>query len=243
MKIIWLDSIDSTNSEVLRNPESYANLTVVAAREQTAGRGQRGNTWFTEPGKNLTFSIVVKPGAGKLPSGGAFRLNILCPLVVRRFLVSNGIEAKVKWPNDIYALRRKICGILVENRLDGTSVGISVMGIGLNVNQTDFPEVSLATSMKLLSGRDFDLEDALEDISDVFSALYPAVFDDVAWAPLFDEYVEGLFGRDTAAQYVDVASGREFTGVIRSVEPGGRLVMSVGDEIRQYAFKEVSYIL
>lgn len=243
MKIIWLDTIDSTNSEALRTLSSLEGGTVLAAFEQTAGRGQRGNRWFVQPGKNLTFSVVLKFEEGQFPAAWSFRLNMLCPLVIARFLRSAGVSAKVKWPNDVYVGRRKICGILVENVLGSDGVSAAVLGIGLNVNQTDFPEVSGATSVRLLTGRDLDLNESLEDISGLFDELLPAVFDDDRWASLFAEYESGLFALGIQAQYVDVASGDEFTGVIRGVTEEGRLRMAVGDEIRLYAFKEVSFIL
>lgn len=243
MKIIWLDTIDSTNSEALRTLPSLEGGTVLAAYEQTAGRGQRGNRWFVQPGKNLTFSVVLKFEAGQLPAAKSFRLNILCPLVIARFLRARGVSATVKWPNDIYVGRCKICGILVENVMGSDGVSAAVLGIGLNVNQTDFPEVSGATSVRLLTGRELDLKESLEDIAWMFDELLPAVFDDDKWAELFAEYESGLFARGVQAQYVDVASGEEFTGVIRGVTEDGRLRMAVGHEMRLYAFKEVSYIL
>ena len=115
MKTLWLDTIDSTNSEALRRLPELPGGTVLAAREQTAGRGQRGNTWFTDPGKNLTFSIILK----NLPLSAleAVRLNFLTSVAVASFLESHGVKAAIKWPNDIYVDGRKICGMLIENSL------------------------------------------------------------------------------------------------------------------------------
>ncbi len=135
MNIIWLDTIDSTNSEALRRLAELPSMTVLAAREQTAGRGQRGNTWFTEPGKNLTFSIIVKFGDGELHASQVHWLNYLISVVVAEFLQSHGIWCKVKWPNDVYVGKNKICGILIENSLKGEWVHAAVVGVGLNVNQ------------------------------------------------------------------------------------------------------------
>lgn len=134
MNILWLDTIDSTNSEALRRLPELPSGTVLAAREQTAGRGQRGNTWFSQPGKNLTFSLVLK----NLPltASQAIRLNFLFSVAVADFLQARGVEAAIKWPNDIYVGGRKICGMLIENTLGpGGKLAASVVGLGLNINQ------------------------------------------------------------------------------------------------------------
>lgn len=151
MKTLWLKTIDSTNSEALRRMGELPSGTVLAAYEQTAGRGQRGNTWFSEPGKNLTFSIVLKFPAGFLAAGDAFLLNCLCSVAAVDCLSGFGVVASVKWPNDIFVGGRKICGMLLENGLIGSFVAHSVMGIGMNVFQTEFPLVN-ATSLALALG-------------------------------------------------------------------------------------------
>ena len=162
MKTIWLDTIDSTNSEALRRLPELESGTVLAAREQTAGRGQRGNTWFTEPGKNLTFSIVLKFGEGGLPplrATEAFWLNYVISVAVADFLQSHAIWCKVKWPNDVYVGKNKICGILIENALTGNGLAASVIGIGLNINQREFPQLANATSLWSLTGEEYPLEE------------------------------------------------------------------------------------
>ena len=130
MIIHWLDSIDSTNSEALRRLPELPGGTVLAAYEQTAGRGQRGNTWFTQAGKNLTFSIVLKDLSLSAPE--AIRLNYLTSVAVAAYLESRGVKADIKWPNDIYVNGRKICGMLLENTLGpGGRLLASVVGIGI----------------------------------------------------------------------------------------------------------------
>ena len=147
--IRWLDEVDSTNEVVLRGIAGIDNLSVVAARSQREGRGQRGNKWLSAAGENLTFTICVKEAAGKAP---LVRLNEMAALSVRDYLRERGIAAVIKWPNDIYVGVRKICGILVENRLTSAEVH-SAIGIGLNMNQTRFPgELVNPTSMTGLTG-------------------------------------------------------------------------------------------
>lgn len=239
MKTIWLDSIDSTNSEALRRLPELASGTVLAAREQTAGRGQRGNSWFSEPGKNLTFSIVLK--GLPLSAPDAIRLNYLCSVAVAIFLEREGVKAAVKWPNDIYAGGRKICGMLLENTLGpGGSLLASVVGIGLNVNQTVFPQLANATSLALCSGKEYELEQALED----FLAIFEGLLLQVEAEELFADYSSRLYRKGVPARYHDLLSDREYQGVIEGVEPDGRLhIRNLDGGDYYYRFKEVSYIL
>ena len=241
MTIIRYDTIDSTNSEALRRLPELENLSVLLAREQTAGRGQRGNTWFTEPGKNLTFSIVLKFGAGELAAVDANRLNILASVAVAQLLDSYGLRCSIKWPNDIYSDRQKICGILAENSLSAGCVASSVMGIGININQKEFPRLANATSLSLCTGREYDLEDCLKAFLDCFSGLLPQLNEPT----LTDWYSSRLFQKGVIAIYRDLLSGEEFRGTIVGVEPDGRLRItpSPSGEDRLYRFKEVGYIL
>ena len=176
--IIWFESIDSTNEECRRRIYDIDNLSVVAALSQTSGRGQRGNVWLSEPGQNLTFSIVLKftanVMAGELEPMHAydqFVLSEIAALSVVDMLAEHDIQAKIKWPNDIYVGDRKICGMLIENSLRGEWLQHSIIGIGLNVNQRNF-DVTLPnpTSIVLCNGitEDYDLDYILEKFMDIF---------------------------------------------------------------------------
>lgn len=237
--IIWLESVDSTNSEALRRLPELPSGTVIAAREQTAGRGQRGNTWFTEPGQNLTFSIVLKDLG--LSANDAHLLNYLASVAVAEFLDAFDVECSIKWPNDIYVGRSKICGILAENSLAGTDVAASVIGIGININQKEFPQLSNATSLLRLTGKEHDLEACLDTFCEVFSRNLPLL----QGHSLVDKYSSRLFQKGMAAKYHDLVTDEEYTGVIRDIEPDGRLrIHDTGSgNDRLYRFKEVSYIL
>lgn len=241
MQILWLDTIDSTNSEALRRLPELPSATVLAAREQTAGRGQRGNTWFTEAGKNLTFSIVLKWDPGAFPVQDAHWLNYLSSYAVLQFLAEHGVSAQVKWPNDIYVGRRKICGMLVENSLNGSSLAASVVGIGLNVNQMVFPQLANATSMAVCTGNTLDLEPALQELVALFERNLSLLFD----PKLFQAYSADLFQKGIRARYHDLLTDREYTGVIQGVEADGRLrIRDLDASIDHlYRFKEVGYIL
>lgn len=248
MKTLWLDTIDSTNSEALRRLPDLPSCTVLSAREQTAGRGQRGNTWFSEPGKNLTFSIVLKFGLGAVSARDAHYLNCLASLSVVSLLDSFGIRSQIKWPNDIYVGKRKICGMLLENTLCTTGLAASVIGIGLNVNQTAFPRLANATSVALELGQvqpmEWDLAQTLECLLRLFEERLPLLSSPEGRQELMADYTARLFQKDVPAPYRDLLQDREFTGVIEGVEPDGRLrVRDAEGGKRFFRFKEISYLL
>lgn len=237
MSVIWLDSIDSTNSEALRRLPELSGGTVLAAREQTAGRGQRGNTWFSAPGENLTFSIVLKDLPLKAPE--AVRLNYMTSVAVASYLESHGVEASIKWPNDIYVSGKKICGMLIENVLGANGeIKASVVGIGINLNQKTFPQLANATSLSLCTGKAYELEAELGKFLSLFDGLQ-------IYSPeLFASYSARLFRCGIPATYHDLLTDREYRGVIEGVEPDGRLhIKEEGGGDHYYRFKEVSYIL
>ena len=166
VRIIWLETADSTNKELRRRLEGLDNLSVVAAVEQTAGRGQGTHTWFSQPGSGLTFSLLLRfRGELALKATELLLITELTTLALRDYLLSRGIEARIKWPNDIWVGERKICGILIENILDGEMIASSIVGIGLNMNETVWPEeLPNPVSMRQLTGRDYNLREELETL-------------------------------------------------------------------------------
>lgn len=240
--IIWLETVDSTNNEVLRQVETLDNLSVLAAREQTAGRGQRGNRWKSAPGENLTFSAFVRfgePPLPPLPASAQFAISQAATLAVADALRERGIPARIKWPNDIYVGDRKICGMLIENRLEGVFVAHSVIGIGLNVGQRVFdPELMNPTSMSLLSGQDYALEPLLEEICGRLLGHLRQIGD------LSLPYLDALYRRGEWHSYTDLSDGKVFRGMISGISDGGLLRVEMPDgKIREFGFKEISYIL
>ena len=171
--IIWLERVDSTNDEARRHISEIDNLSVVSALEQTKGRGQRGNTWLSMPGENLTFSLIVKDFRIKANEQSA--ISQATALSLTKLLGRYGIEARIKWPNDIYAGDNKICGILIENSLKGMEIDWSIIGIGLNVNQTSFPEhLPNPTSMRLCTenSNPYNTRTILEEYIEIFTGYY-----------------------------------------------------------------------
>ena len=171
VEILWHKSVDSTNSEVRRHISSLDNLSVVAAGSQSAGRGQGDHRWHSEPGENLTFSLLLKfPPLREMNVCNVLLLTEMITYALREFLASEGITARIKWPNDIYVGDLKICGILIENILDGSNVSASIIGVGLNLNQTDFPsDIPNPTSVSLLTGRRYDPAQTLERLCSYIS--------------------------------------------------------------------------
>ncbi|MBP6454521.1 MAG: biotin--[acetyl-CoA-carboxylase] ligase, partial [Bacteroidales bacterium] len=129
--IIWLETIDSTNKEALRRSDDLTDFTILAAEYQSEGRGQKGTSWESAKGSNLTFSLVLKPDMIKAEN--QFIISQIAAVGVYEYLVSKGIDAKIKWPNDIYVGDKKIAGILIENFIEGDSLSESIVGVGLNL--------------------------------------------------------------------------------------------------------------
>ena len=243
MRIKWMEEVDSTNNELLRHIRDADNLSVIAAVNQTAGRGQRGNRWVSAPGDNLTFSFILKPSA--LPAREVMAVTCLATLAVRAALREEGVPAVIKWPNDIYVGKKKICGMLVENGLDGTDIAWSVVGIGINLNQTVFPgEVMNATSLKRLTGRTYVPDQFLKKVCHALEALLPDLETETGRNDLRAAYEQDLYQKDSPAPYRNLATGAEFTGIIRGITPEGllRIEKAEGPE-KTFGFKEVSYIL
>lgn len=247
--IIWHECIDSTNNAARKMLEDIDIMSVVAAGFQTAGRGQKGNVWRSEAGKNLTFSIAVRFGKGEfaeLPARRQFAVSEVSALAIVSFLAENGIMAKIKWPNDIYVGDKKICGMLIEQKVRGSMLEGSIVGIGLDVNQTDFPpELPNPVSMALLAGKEYPLEESLERITCIFHRMLSDSLSSVqALSALEERYVSILYRRDEPHRFIDCRSGEEFEGIIRGIDENACLLVERPGRGRQsFAFKEISYVL
>ena len=240
MTIKWFDRLDSTNSELLRHIDEYDNLSVVAAVEQFAGRGQRGNRWLSRPGDNLTFSLLLKPR--DLPAAEFMSLTFMATLAVRSWLEDQGVSACIKWPNDIYVGKKKICGMLIENGISEGKITYSVIGIGLNLNQEAFPgELVNPISLKRLTGKETDSREALEDILSRFDTA--SLENGEHRKMLLTEYEADLFQKGRLCLYRNLLNDNEFYGTIEGVTLGGRLRVDVNGTSCSFAFKEISYIL
>ena len=197
VRIIWLDSAKSTNSELRMRLGELDNLSVIAAVEQTAGRGQGSHTWYSSPRTNLTFSMLYRfpeEGQGLLKVADMLLVTQITTLGIRDYLLSKGITAGIKWPNDIWVGNRKICGILIENILDGDRIEASIVGIGLDVNEETWPEeLPNPVSMKQLTGIHYELVSELEELCASISKRYFQSMDKEGRKSLEKEFNEHMF--------------------------------------------------
>ena len=158
-QIIWLDEADSTNRVLRERLQGLDNLSIVAAVSQTAGRGQGTHTWYASPGENLTFSILYRfEGSCRVAVADVLYVTQLTTLALRDYLLGHGVEARIKWPNDIWVADRKICGILIENILEEGFLRESIVGIGLNLNESGWPaDLPNPISLHELTGKRYDV--------------------------------------------------------------------------------------
>jgi len=214
---------------------------VVRADSQSAGRGQFGSRWQAEAGKNLTLSVVLYPNW--LAIADQFYLSMVSALAVRDALAQLGFpEAQVKWPNDVLLHGRKTAGILIQNSLKGTQIHASIVGIGLNVNQTHFaPELHRATSMMLEATGAFDLQNIEATL---FSSIEQHYLQLKAGKrrELADAYHHFLFRRNEWATYAR-PNGTEFRAFLTGVDlPGGRLMLKLEDgSLELFEVKEIGF--
>lgn len=245
--IIRLATVDSTNRYMRDNASELwskhgaSGFVVVTAGHQTAGRGQRGNTWNSNAGENLLFSILVRPGE-TLEVSKQFLLSQAVALSIHDAMKCHGIDTQLKWPNDIYAGSRKLAGILLELDYSGAFVEQAIIGIGLNVNQEGFPPMDrVPVSMKMLWKRDFILDDVLATILDLFEHYYTEMRfgnrDAIA-----AEYKRVLLGMNERHTFFD--RDGHFDAVIQDVESDGHLILRRNNgSTGRYAFKEVEMVL
>lgn len=240
LPIIHLSSVDSTNNYLMAyKPREGETMTVVYADEQTAGRGQGSNHWESEPGKNLTFSVLVHPTM--VPVMRQFLLSEAGALalwdVLGQYLGAD--DVKMKWPNDIYWKDKKISGTLIETRLGGGHVKDCVYGIGIDVNQEKFvSDAPNPVSMKQILDHDVDLKELLNKIIDSFKKYYAAI-ENGEYAAISELYHSGLYRAHGFHRYKD--KDGEFEAAIVEVEDSGNLILRDREGcIRSYAFKEVA---
>ena len=238
--IYRFDILGSTNDEA-RNP-LYREGDIIIAERQTAGRGQRGHTWESAEGKNLTFSLILEPKF--LPINEQFLLSEVLALGLVDTLAEYGIEAKIKWTNDIYVGDKKIVGMLIENSLGGGCLARTIAGIGLNINQESFdPSLPNPTSMLLLTGRKFDREELLSRLQHNILTLYEALRRGEK-EMLQHRYRSTMYRLNEKHPYA-LPDGTIFEGLIRGVKPSGELIIEdpADGSRHEYLFKQVEFII
>ena len=241
-EIIHIRETNSTNNYLkeLLQTQNVDEGTVVWADFQSAGKGQRGNGWESEAGKNILFSIVLFPGFIK--AGEQFILSQIVSLAVANCLQEYTEGISIKWPNDIYWNEKKICGILLENTILEDNIGHSVAGIGININQVDFrSDAPNPVSLKQITNRDYNLEEILKTVVDNINVYYQQIKIGKTYS-LIKQYKESLFRKDGYHLYNDGISN--FLARIQDVDSSGILILKTKEgEERHFAFKEVKYII
>ena len=237
--LVFVPECHSTNDLALKlcQQSSGPEGTVVITLHQTKGRGQRGNTWEAAPGKNLTLSVVLKPTF--LAVKDQFFLNIVSSLAVLDYLKSRtSKEVKVKWPNDVMADNRKICGILIENQLQGSAFTNVVAGIGLNINQQQFA-VSTATSLSLITGQQYDLQAELESLLHALEVRYLQLREQ-KFSQLREAYTGSMYWLQERRTFS--SEHETFEGRLTGIDGSGKLIIDAGSSMRSFAIKEVSFV-
>lgn len=240
---IHLHETESTNAYA-KSVDSNALVTLITSDYQTSGRGQRGNSWESARGENLLLSFVVKPV--NVPVSQQFMLCELISVCLCDVLSRYVPEVCIKWPNDIYYRDKKLCGILIEHDIEGAHLLRTIIGVGLNVNQSHFvSDAPNPVSLFQVTGNEIDREVLLDAIVSHFMELYhqctllsPSL--NRVW--LHQRYLSLLYRRDVAAMYRD--AGGVFAATLCDVALDGTLVLvDLQEQQRRYLFKEVAYVI
>jgi BirA family biotin operon repressor/biotin-[acetyl-CoA-carboxylase] ligase len=242
MKLIKLDAIDSTNDFLKRLSveQSLENFTVVTAESQTRGKGQMGAKWDSETGKNLMFSVLVNNVLNSISE--IFDLNVAVALSIFTTLEKNNIpNLSIKWPNDILSDNKKVAGILIENSIKNNGEITSIIGIGLNVNQINFDNLPKASSMAVISKKEFDKETILNQLIDCLKSNCDLLQNKSA-AQLWNSYNNNLFKKGIPMAF-SLPDGIQFMGIIQGVNFSGKLEVKLeNDAIENYGIKEIQLL-
>jgi len=242
MHIIKLDAIDSTNSYLrqLSVTEAIEDFTVAVANHQTKGRGQMGTQWSSQASKNLMVSVFKDVSFLNLEHH--FFISIAVSLSILEALESFNIKnLKVKWPNDILSENKKIGGILIENVIKQAKINATIIGFGVNVNQTEFDHLPQASSMRLISGRVYELEEVLQAILTKLEQ-YLKMLEQKQFEILKTAYENQLFRKDKPSTFRDT-DGHLFSGYIKGVSNSGNLLVMVEDDIiKEFGLKAVTLL-
>lgn len=242
MQIIKLNAIGSTNeyAKDMAGSYSFKEPVVIWAKNQTAGRGQRGTKWASKEGESLTFSILLRPS--QFTIADQFSISMLVSVAIAEVLNRLQLpQIKIKWPNDILADGKKIGGILIENSLKGNQIDSCVIGFGLNVNQTALLEFPKASSLRALTGKQYDLEEVLHLLAEtIISKL--TEFKDAQKDALKNAYLAYLFRKDKPSSF-NLDGKKHVPAIIRGIDDSGALIVQLEDEqFRTFGLKEIELL-
>jgi len=242
---IRLDYVNSTNKYAVEMVAKSNPIegTVISASYQYEGRGQIGRYWESAPGSNITCSTILRPSF--LDAGDQFHLNVAVSLAVHDF-VDHFLQhpnIKIKWPNDIYVDDMKIAGILVQNSLMGKTISSSIVGTGININQIIFSsDIPNATSFSLVNEGRYSLEELMPWLFRFITKRYLQLKNNLI-QEMKEEYLTSLYRREEWALYND-ENKVQFEGKIIGVDALGRLqIKDRNQDVRTFAFREISYVI
>lgn len=240
--LIHISETNSTNSylQTLCAKEKVEELTTVIADFQTSGRGQRGNSWESAPGKNLLFSFVLFPEF--LEARRQFLISQIVSLAIKEELDNYASDISIKWPNDIYWKDKKICGMLIENDLMGKNICQSIAGIGININQEAFYSSALnPVSLLQITKKEYDIYEILENMMFRVQTYYDLLRENKT-EMITRNYKNALFRKEGLHLFKDKHG--EFLAKIVRVESDGTLVLENDKQtMKNYMFKEVEFLL
>jgi BirA family biotin operon repressor/biotin-[acetyl-CoA-carboxylase] ligase len=241
MKLIKLDAIDSTNEFLkgLSNNQLVENFTVVSAESQTQGKGQMGSIWVSETSKNLIMSILVSDFVTDINQ--IFDINIVVSVSIINVLEDFAIpELSIKWPNDIMSYNKKIGGILIENSIKSNGAIISIVGLGLNVNQTNFEHLPKASSLASICNATFDKEEILLKIVEEMEKNIRFWNKNKETFRL--DYINRLFKKGIPMPFTD-PNQQNFMGIIQGISPIGKLeILLEDDSVSEFDIKEIQML-
>lgn len=243
-RYILVHETASTNTYLARMAAMLPSGTVIHTPKQTAGRGQRGNSWEAEPGKNLSFSLLLKNPA--VAPSQQFFISEAVSLAITDCLNEITSGFRIKWPNDIYYGDNKVAGILIEHTLTTKAISHTIVGVGLNVNQTlwlsDAPN---PISLMQITSKEHDLSALLHSIcSRIEKYCTFQGYTAEQFQKLHSRYLSNLYRGDGKPHTFASPDGTHFDAVIHDVKPDGTLYLRLDNgEIRQYAFKQVAFII
>ena len=242
-ELIILDEINSTNEylkEISKKNTDIPEFTAVLAKKQTEGKGQRGNSWISEDGKNLSFSVFLCPEY--FWAENQFEISKFTAVSIVETLQKINKNISIKWSNDIYFENKKIGGVLIENTILGNRILNSVIGIGLNVNNNNFTDLPFASSLKLISGKEFSIEETAEEIIQTMKKNYHLLYNP---EELHKLYLQNLYLRNVKSKF-ETNNGTNsviFEGIIKGIDKYGRLLVENNEnKILNFDIKEIRFL-
>ena len=240
-KLIYLPSCHSTNdiaAELVLNGLVEEGA-VVITDNQTGGRGQRGTKWISEPSQNLMLSVILRPNF--LPVAEQFLISQMVALAIYDYLSFYTNDVKIKWPNDIYISSKKVSGTLIENSIQGAAISSSIVGIGINMNQTVF-ETLRSTSLALEAGINVNLRQEFEKFAQVLDAGYLRLKSMKNNQMIRDLYLKNLYGYQKPVTFK--YQNEKVIGVVTGIENNGRLLVKITGRpgIYDFGLKEIEWV-